>query len=165
MCQILSLLLVCSIGFAQAIYEFLEPENDTQVCDVTLIKEAGCVTERAYTMGISITEPSTNITAASIKKQNRDKSFDFSFGAPEMKYFRKAFPTNNQSVAVGFTLNPDVLPERLEAFQLSVTPVEGSPNFKLPRTGSTYQTTEVQIIDNDCKFCTLYVNVVLYMNP
>ncbi len=53
----------CAVGFAQAVHVFPEPENPTAILNVTLVKENGCVTERTFSMGISITEVSTDTVA------------------------------------------------------------------------------------------------------
>ncbi len=146
----------CTVGFARAEYEFAEPDVPTSFRNVTLLKEYGCVSEQTFSVGISISAPSTNISAALIEYHNTGESYDYSF--PELlapSFFKVTFLPREQNISLSFSVNADELPERLEGFQLSCTPVEGFPTFKLPVDG--HQQTQIQITDSDCKLYTISV--------
>ena len=139
------------IGFTQAAYTFPEPDATTSFLNVTLIKEVGRVSERTFSVGISLTEPS-NISAASILSRNHDHSSDFSFGIPDQVYFNITFPPNLQEVSLNLTLSADDFPEKVEGIKISCTSMEGFPTFKLPETESVHHSAEIQVTDNDCKY-------------
>ena len=145
-CSIL-FVIVCRIGFVQAEHQFPEPEVTSSFDSVTLIKEAGCVSERAYLVHISIAEPSSNIMAA--QDTGSPESRDFSFNLPEGG--RIVFPVGEEVLPLVFSLYANNIPERLEGFEISCTPEDeaGYPIFEHPK--STHHKTIVLITDNDRK--------------
>lgn len=140
------------IGFSHNAYIFSEPNVTTSFLNVTLSKGEGRVSERTFSVGISLTEPS-NISAASIPSDDAVQSSDFSFGVRDQVYFNVTFPPSLQEVSLNFSVTADDLPERVEGIQISCTSMERFPTFKLPETESVHRSAEIQITDNDCK-CT-----------
>lgn len=156
MCPVINAITIINsdvkIGFAQDEYTYSEPDVDTLFRDITLIKEGGRVSERTFSVGISITEPyNIAIRAASIPSD--DRSSDFSFGTDDQNFFNVTFPPGLQEVSLNMTLHSDNLPELVEGFQVSCTPVEGFPIFKFPETMAVHRSARVEITDNvDCKY-------------
>ena len=104
-------------------------------------------------MGITVSNPQT-LPAATLELFDTSINFDYVLNRPEQSFVVLQFLPNQQSITFDFLLNSDEVPEGTEAFQASSTPVEGFPAFQAPMT-TAYPSTEIQIIDNDCKCITV----------
>ena len=140
------------IGFAQEVYQYFEPDFVMLITSVTLVKEDGRVSEQTFSVGITVSNPQT-LPAATLETFDTSINYDYSLGTPGSTLVLRFLP-NQQSITFQFFLNSDDLPEGTEAFQASSTPVEGFPMFQAPIT-TAFAATEIQIIDNDCKFSML----------
>ena len=140
------------IGFAQEIYNFLEPEFTRNFRNVTLIKEDDRQSEQTFAVVVTVSNPASALRAATpeVTGQNPTISTDYRLtnSRTSTTFFFSPF---SQSIAVPFFLNADDLPEGTEAFQASSTLLENSPNFQPPITNTAFQNTEIQILDDDCK--------------
>lgn len=142
------------IGFAQLIYTFLEPDFQLLVTEVTLIKEDDTISEQTFGVIVSVSNP-TSTPSASLESTDNATSFDYSLGSGDTEL---RFPPNHQSIMFTFFLTPDDLPEGTEGFQASSTSASSStfPTFQSPLNSDipdprAFLSTEIQIIDNDCK--------------
>ena len=119
--------------------------------NVTLVKEDGRVSEQTFGVGITVSNPQMLSPATLEPLSDEGVNFDYTLGTPGQTFTVIEFLPNQQSITFEFFLNSDELPEGTEAFQASSTPVEGFPTFQAPIT-TAFPSTEIQIIDNDCKF-------------
>ena len=118
--------------------------------DVILLKENNAVTEQRYSMIITTSTPADpRLNAATIEPIDGG-IYDYSLGQPGQTFITREFTPDEQSVTFPFLLNGDTFPERLEAFQATITPVEGFPTYGNPTT--LFTTTLINIIDDDSKF-------------
>ena len=123
------------------------------ITNVTLVKEDSRVSEQTFGVGITVSNPQM-LSPATLEQFNTGINFDYALGIPEQTFTVLQFLPNQQSITFEFFLNSDELPEGTEAFRASSTPVEGFPTFQAPIT-TAFPSTEIQIIDNDCKCITV----------
>ena len=121
--------------------------------NVTLVKEDGRVSEQTYGVGITVSSPQM-LSPATLDTDDTSINFDYALGNSGQTFIILQFLPSQQSITFVFFLNSDELPEGTEAFQASSTPVEGFPTFQAPIT-TAFPSTEIQIIDNDCKCITV----------
>jgi hypothetical protein len=136
------------IGYAQAVYTFTEPDVETPNNDVVLIREGGRRSEQTFLIAIDVGEPDSGIRSATL--ETLDQAGDYSTVGGS-SFIQVLFGPNQENVSLNLTFLPDLLPEGLEAFRATSTPSEGFPNFGPPTSGGAFATTEVRIVDNDCK--------------
>ena len=130
-------------------YSYLEPDFETLILNVTLIREGNRRTEQIFAVGITVSDPAVG-RAATLDEGDFGINYDFRLTAPGA-FVTLIFPPVVNSIVFHFFINSDELPEGLEAFQASSVPVAGFPNFQSPVTNTAFQNTEIQIMDNDCK--------------
>lgn len=131
----------------------MEPNTETLITNVTLIKQDDRRSERTFSVGITISDPGI-IPAAQVKTEDMLSSYDYRLGTTVGAMFvARVFPFNMQVVNFTFFINDDTIPEGIEAFKASSVPFEGFPAYQGPSPGSTsaFQTTEIRIVDNECK--------------
>ena len=121
--------------------------------NVTLVKEDGRVSEQTFGVNITVSDPQM-LSPATLRTDDTSANYDYSLGIRGQTFQVLQFLPNQQSITFVFFLNNDELPEGTEAFQASSTPVEGFPTFQAPIT-TAFPSTEIQIIDNDCKCITV----------
>ena len=141
------------IGYSLEVYQYFEPDFLMYINDVTLVKEDGRVSEQTFGVGITVSNPHM-LTPATLEDDDTGINFDYTLGIPGQTFTVLQFLPNQQSIRFDFFLNSDEFPEGTEAFQASSTPVEGFPTFQAPIT-TAFASTEIQIIDNDCKCITV----------
>ena len=138
----------------QQTYEFREPESETLITNVTLIKENGRQSEQTFSILISITEPVLT-PPAQIQTQDTLVEYDYRLtdGAVGATFTFREFLPDMQAINFTFFVNSDTVFEGVEGFRASSTPLEGYPTFLAPVVGSNtaFQTTEILILDNESK--------------
>ena len=137
------------IGFTSEVYQYNEPDFLMYITNVTIVKEDNRVSEQTFGVGITVSNP-LMLSPATLETAD-NINFDYTLGSPGDTFIVSQFLPNQQSIGFYFFLNSDELPEGTEAFQASLISVEGFPTFQ-PPISTAYASTEVQIIDNDCKF-------------
>ncbi len=130
-----------SIGFQFEQYTFFEPQFDTTITNVTLIKEGGRITEQV--LGLLVT-----YTAGTA-------SFEVDYaleGTMNLKTQRRNILPNAQNTTISFILQTDEIPEGTETFRVSSSSLaqEGFPTFEAPTT--TFTSATISILDNDCEY-------------
>ena len=139
------------IGFSQRVYTFLEPETTRVFTDVTVIKEDDIRSEQFFSVSVTVSTPASDIRAATLEVRGGvTTGVDYRLTNRD-SFTIIPFPPNAQSMVLRFFIIRDDLPEGTEAFQASSQPLEDTPNFQPPLTGTAFQTTQVQIEDDDCK--------------
>ena len=117
---------------------------------MTIVKEDNRVSEQTFGVGITVGNPQS-LQAATLETFDISNNFDYSLGIPGQTFGVLTFLPQQQNITFNFFLFADELPEGIEAFQASLTSVEGFPTFQSPVT-TAFASTEIQIIDNDCKY-------------
>ena len=144
------LFVVIRIGFARNVYTYYEPDFETSITNVTLIKEANQLTEQLYSVGVTLSSPTAvganPATLESIITELGDYTI---FGGAGVRFRMLPFFPDQQGISFVFTLLNDELAEGTEAFQATISTVEGTPTFRDPIIAS--RTTTIRILDNDCK--------------
>ena len=158
---LLFLLLGIQIGFALAEYSFDEPEFETFVNDIVLVREGGRRSEQTF--GVSISVGGTiNRPPATLEFVDEDRA-DYRLTSPADFIFL-TFPPDRQNITFSFILFRDDLPEGTEAFRVTSTSSPNFPNYGSPSMGGTgaFASTDVLIIDDDCKLaCKLMCSIML----
>jgi hypothetical protein len=131
------------------VYTFTEPDVETPNSDVLLIREGGRRSEQTFLVAIDVGEPDSGIRSATL--ETFDVAGDYNTAAGGGSFIQVFFGPDQENVSLPLTLFPDTLPEGLEAFRATSIPSEGFPNFGPPISGGAFATTEVRIMDNDCK--------------
>ncbi len=127
-----------SIGFQFSEYTFFEPQFDTTITNVTLIKEGGRITEQVLGVLVTFTAGSASFV-------------DYTLGGiMNLNSQRRNILPNAQSTTITFILLGDDIPEGTETFRVSSSSQEGFPTFETPTT--TFISTIISILDNDCEF-------------
>ena len=163
------------IGYEIPEYTFFEPDFETIITNVTVIKEDDQVTEQTFAVVISINRPNVNnirpATQETLETIAAGIIYDFrtETASDVVDSFVFEFFPDKQSFTFNFFINSDELPERTEGFQLGSAPERGVPEqglsypTYLPPSGrNAHVNTEILIIDNDSKFCMpLYGTIAL----
>ena len=148
----------------------MEPDFSRFVSQVLLTKEDNRVSEQTFSVTVTVSAPASSTRPATLKTVDTTISIDYSL--PTIRNsIQLTFPPNSQNISFPFFLNSDDLPEGTEGFQASSTssssplfplfqpPVSvGSPN---PRA---YQTTEIQITDNDCTYYVMNREAYIHLS-
>jgi hypothetical protein len=130
------------------VYTFTEPNAEIPNNDVVLIREGGRRSEQSFLVAIDVGEPDSGIRSATLETFDQAGDYSTVGGTSFIQVF---FGPNQENVSLPLTFFPDTLPEGLEAFRATSTPSGGFPNFGPPTSGGAFATTEVRIMDNDCK--------------
>ena len=138
---------VVRIGFRQELYTYYEPEFDTLITNVTIVKESEQSTElQHFSVGVTVSSPTTGVPAT---LESITETGDYSLGIPGVSFRQIPFPSNQQEIPFLFQLHGDEIAEGTEAFRAIISTVEGTPTFQDPITASP--TAIIRILDNDCK--------------
>ena len=137
---------VVRIGFSRALYTYYEPESDTVITNVTIVKESNQSTEQQYSVGVTVSSLTTGVPAT---LESITETGDYSLGIPGVSFRQIPFPSNQQEIPFLFQLHGDEIAEGTEAFRAIISTVEGTPTFQDPITASP--TAIIRILDNDCK--------------
>ena len=151
------------IGFEIPEYTFLEPNNETFIHNVTVIKEDGQVTEQTFAVVISINEPNVGIrpaTQETLEAIAAGINYDFRTASAAVEFNVFELYPEERSFTFNFFINSDESPEGTEGFQIRSAPERGVPEpglsyptYQPPSGRNAHLTTEIIIIDNDSKFC------------
>ena len=147
------LLFVCfvdtRIGFTEQAYTFNEPDTETQIREVMLIREGGTLSEQTFGVDISVINP-TGRRPATLESDDLNNS-DYRINSTD-NFLHLQFPAEVKNITFEFSLKSDEFPEGVEAFQATATPLEGFPTFLPPLGESAFESTEISISDdNDSK--------------
>lgn len=117
--------------------------------DIVLIREGGLQSEQTFSITISVGNPGT----AGV----RPATLDFAAGEgdyrliPAADFIVQEFPPSAQNITFIVFIFTDDLAEGTEGFRASSTPTENSPSFGAPSMDGAFATTEIRILDSDCK--------------
>ena len=139
------------IGFAQPVYSFNEPDlsPETVIKDITLVREGGRLSEQTFWVDISVGNV-INMPPATLEFDD-EAGGDYSL-ALQGKFITLELKPFKQSVTLTVFLFRDDLPEGTEAFRATSKPSANFPNFGPPSMGGAFASTEIHIIDDECKF-------------
>ena len=126
-----------------------EPDFETVNRDITLVREGGRLSEQTFHVTISLSG-TTNIPAATFLLDDENNA-DYGLTIP-LDFIELHFPPDQQNVTLPVILFSDDIPEGTEAFRATSTPSPNFPNFGPPSMGGAFASTNVLIIDDDCKF-------------
>ncbi len=118
-------------------YTYFEPEFDTVISNVTLLKEDNVETEQILSIAITFTDG----TAVNIE--------DYTLDGSSRNTQTRNIPPTIQSVTVTFVLLPDSISEGTESFTISAAGNQGFPSSETPI--QTFRSTTIFIMDNDRK--------------
>ena len=147
--MLLFLLLDVHIGFALPQYSFDEPEFQTVVNDIVLVREGGRRSEQTFQVTISVDGGTINIAPATLHFEDRDRA-DYRLSAPG-DFIQLNFPPDRQNITLTVTLFSDDFHEGTEAFGATSIPSQHFPHFRPPSMGGAFASTDVLINDDDCK--------------
>ena len=154
-------LVAIRIGFALPEYSFDEPELETIVTDIVLLREGGRLSEQTFQVAISV-GGTINRRPATLEFEDEQRA-DYRLTAPA-EFIALDFPPGRQNITLAVILFRDNLHEGQEAFRATTTPSPNFPNFRPPSMGGAFQSTDVLINDDDrklaCKIVLLYVGVL-----
>ena len=152
------------IGYEIPEYMYYEPDFETFIRNVTIIKEDNQLTEQTFAVVISINEPNVGIrpaTQETLETIAAGINYDFrtAITGAEVDSFVFEFFPDQQSLRFYFFINSDELPEGTEGFRLGSAPERGQPEpglsyptYQPPSGRNAHVNTEIIIIDNDSKF-------------
>ena len=146
-------LIAIRIGFALPEYSFNEPDFESIVTDIVLVREGGRLSEQTFQVYVSISDGSTfNRHPATLEFEDEDTA-DYRLTSPR-DFIMLDFPPEEQNVTLQVILFRDDLPEGTEAFRATSTPSQNFPNFGPPSMGGAFASTDVLIIDDDRKLAS-----------
>ena len=132
---------------------FNEPDAEIRIREVMLIREGGTLSEQTFGVNISVINP-TGRRPATLESDDLNNS-DYRINSTD-NFLHLQFPAEVKNITFEFFLKSDELPEGVEAFQATATPLEGFPTFLPPLgegTGLAFASTEILISDaNDSKY-------------
>ena len=147
--MLLFFLLDIQIGFGLPQYSLNEPDFATIFNDIVLVREGGRLSEQTFQASISVSG-TINIPAATLLFED-DENADYALETPR-DFVQLRFLPSQQNVTFIVLLFSDDMPEGTEAFRATSTPSQNFPNFGPPSIGGAFASTDVLIIDDDCKF-------------
>ena len=145
------------IGFKLPEYTFCEPDFETFINNVTIIKEDGQVTEQTFALIITINEPNFGIrpaTRGTTETIAAGINYDFRTTRASDLVLFELLP-DKQNLTFSFFLNSDELPEGTEGFLLHSEPVRGQPLgfsypiYQPPSGINAQENAEILIKDDD----------------
>ena len=167
--------LAIRIGFELPGYNYTEPRFDEfinqQYVSLTgrpengpifLIKEDNVTSEQTFLVSLQVTDSAPSGT------QTAELGGDYGFGSlPGQTSATENFRPDQQRIPFPFELFTDTLPEGNEAFQASVSPEDTQDRgdgtfvqFPTSRNPLTLRSEIfITILDDDCKFCSLFIIV------
>lgn len=102
-------------------YEFVEPDFEQSISNVTLIKVGGQRSEQELSVDVTFSAPLSATPVATPSMADAGESYDYRVSAtPGVMSVGLIFPNDRQSIFVPFFLNGDTEQEGLEAFQAPV---------------------------------------------
>ena len=144
----LFLLVGIQIGFALPEYSFDEPDFETIVNNIVLVREGGRLSEQTFQVSISV-GTTFNRPPATLEFEDEDTA-DYRLTAPQ-DFIALDFPPDRQNITLTVILFRDDLPEGTEAFRATSTPSQNFPHFGPPSMRGAFASTDVLIFDDDCK--------------
>ena len=139
------------IGFQLDCYTYFEPKGVALITNVTIVKEANGISEQQYSVGVTVSSPTTGVNPATLNTDEVPGDYDLGF--PGVSFRQLPFPANRQEITFTFFLFGDETAEGTEAFRAIISTVEGTPTFQDPNIASL--TTMIKIMDDDGKWNTL----------
>ena len=128
-------------------YSYNEPDIVALIRDITLVREGGRLSEQTFGVSISVSDAIDKPPATLQYFDSERADYGLSYG-----YFTSLlFPPSHENIKFFVTLFHDDQPEETEAFQATSAPLQGFPSFGPPSMGGAFVSTEVHIIDDDCK--------------
>lgn len=131
------------IGFEHSLYTFAEPDTETLISEVKLIKDGNRQTEQTFVVGFIIDNPD-GATRRATPQSEDPVNYDYRLGSSGDLH-QMLFPAQEESVSFNLFINSDNTPEGVEGFKASAAPVPGFPSFR--RASEAHFTAEIQIID------------------
>ena len=142
------MLIVTQIGFTLPVYIFNEPNFETFVTDVVLVREGGHLSEQTFQVMISV-QDTIDIPPATLEFDDEDRA-DYRLTSPA-HFISLDFRPEQQNITLPLILFADNLPEGTEAFRATSSRSPNFPNFRPPSMGGAFASTDVLIIDDDGK--------------
>ncbi len=140
-----------SIGFQLEEYTFFEPQFDTPITNVTLVKEGGRITEQVLGLLITYTANTAGLEV------------DYTLGGINGTNSQaRIIQPNVQNITISFLLLTDEIPEGTETFRISSSAQENFPTFEAPTT--IFTSAVISILDNDCEYCYLVTLLIKLRN-
>ena len=152
------------LNFAQATYEFQEPEvAPTVINDVIITRNAS--TEQIFLVGVSVSDP-VDLPAAQLFTLGNAEIADFDISLSGNPFVTFAFPPSAESAVFHFTLLPDLRDEGVEAFQANIVAVSDFPPETIAPAGGFVPYVPgpeavVRIRDANGEFDLWVINVVI----
>ena len=141
-------------------YSFDEPDFETVFTDIVLVREGGRLSEQTFEVAISV-GGTINRPPATLAFVDEERA-DYALGAPR-DFVILQFPPNQQNITLAIILFSDTLPEGTEAFQAILTASPDFPNFGPPSMGGAFASTDVLIIDDDCKLGCIICSIMQFL--
>ena len=151
-------LVAIHIGFALPEYTFDEPEFETLFRDIVLVREGGRLSERTFQVSISV-GGTINRRPATLDFEDEERA-DYRLTSPR-DFISLIFPPGQQNITFAVIIFRDNLHEGTEAFRAISTPSPNFPNFGPPSMGGAFASTDVLILDDDCKLAFKMFNIML----
>ena len=129
-------------------YSYNEPDIVALIRDITLVREGGRLSEQTCGVSISVSDA---IDKPPATLQYFDSEIRADYELPSGYFTSLLFQPSQENIKFFVTLFHDDQPEETEAFQATSTPLQDFPSFGPPSMGGAFVSTEVHIIDNDCK--------------
>lgn len=136
------------IGFEFPFYEF--PESTPSPDGIFLIKEDNRTSEQTFSVLVTVKSPVSPLLPATLQNVDPTIEFDYSLGSAGQSSVTRLFLPQFSMIPFDFSLNNDDLTEGLEGFMATS---ESSSSFvtTYQTPVSTFATTEIRILDDDCK--------------
>ena len=117
--------------------------------DIVLVREGGRLSEQTFQVAISVGD-TMDRPPATLEFDDEGRG-DYSLAGNAADLIHLNFPPDQQNITLAVILFDDSLPEGTEAFRATSTTSPNFPNFGSPSMGGAFASTDVRIIDDDCK--------------
>ena len=140
-------------------YDYFEPDTQTLIENVTLIKEDNRRSEQTFGVTITFGDPGAGIRPATLKETaGQTTNYDYSIGGSEdNNNIVLSFIPFLSEVTIPFILETDSLPEGTEGFRATIASAGAPfPNFQLPLLSPlpaipAYENTLIRVLDDECE--------------
>ena len=148
------------IGFSQATYTVNEPDFETLITEVVLIREGGRLSEQIFSIAVTVSDPRTiGLQSATLQQSYNEDQSDYRIATSTQYFVSIRFSPREQNVTFFIFLYGDDFPEGTEVFRATSYSISSQslPHFWPPSMGGAFASTEIHIIDDDCKLnCKMY---------
>ena len=134
-------------------YTFTEPDFETVITDVVIVREGDRLSEQTFQVEISV-HGTIDVPPATLEFEDETRA-DYRLTAPA-NFIALNFEPHQKNITLAVILYHDDLLEGTEGFRTTCTPSPNFPNyFGPPSMEDAFASAQVLIVDDRCKLASI----------